>query len=478
MLDTWISPPPPTQPVPTTAEAEWLRTAVTMSLGAYPVTPEAAALIETLTPPMLAHEALTRKNKRRDTGLANLRAALGVVVGGVLRTWGRGGRPVHHTMGLKELEGPIVGARLTRGALDAMVALRFVSKADGRRRNLQFEDGGRVSAGLAPRFWPTPELLSAAVNHGITAETVDTAFRLKAPVKPPKVTKPVELRAYTGRGRKKAVAVLKPFNLLRDTEAQALSAHVDAVNGFAEGFIVTGCEAPRWRRIFTERWDMGGRWYAAGMDANYQGLKPGERAKLIGIDGEAVAEVDVRASHLTIMHGLLGLPLPPNEDLYAPVAFPRDVVKAWITGTLGKGTPVVKWSKDHIRDTPAVLDFDAKEVGAAVLLHYPFLKAPGTAVAGAAGLTALAHIDTPAALLTHRLMAIEVAALTSAMDTLRAAGVLALPMHDALLVGSSHAAAAGAALRDAFEVHAGIIARVKVEAPHTTPSRGGCECQS
>ena len=82
-----------------------------------------------------------------------------------------------------------------------------------------------------------------------------------------------------------------------------------------------------------------------------------------------------------------------------------------------------------------------------------------------AGLDRLAHIGSPARLLTHRLMNIEAQALTGAMDNLRVAhDVLALPMHDGLLVPRSAASHARASLIAAFSYFAnGVRIRCKMD---------------
>jgi hypothetical protein len=83
-------------------------------------------------------------------------------------------------------------------------------------------------------------------------------------------------------------------------------------------------------------------------------------------------------------------------------------------------------------------DHDPKRVGRIICEHYSFMRRPAEAVAVVAGLDRLTHIGTPARLLTHRLMAIEAQALTGAIDYLRGSrGVLALPIHDSLLVPRS-----------------------------------------
>ena len=43
----------------------------------------------------------------------------------------------------------------------------------------------------------------------------------------------------------------------------------------------------------------------------------------------------INASYLTIYHGLLGVPLPDKEDIYAIDGLPREVVKAWFSVSFG-----------------------------------------------------------------------------------------------------------------------------------------------
>jgi hypothetical protein len=89
----------------------------------------------------------------------------------------------------------------------------------------------------------------------------------------------------------------------------------------------------------------------------------------ITIDGEPIVEADARASHLSIMHGLLGLPLPEG-DPYEFTDVQRSVAKAWITATLGKGSPVKRWAPRAAKDNPELLHFDPKRVGDVICERY------------------------------------------------------------------------------------------------------------
>ncbi len=168
------------------------------------------------------------------------------------------------------------------------------------------------------------------------------------------------------------------------------------------------------------------------------------------------------------MHGLLGLPLPEGDPYEVP-SVPRSVVKTWITGTLGKGTPVRRWAPKAIKNSPELPNHNAKEVGRLICDRYPFLHQPARAVAGAAGLDRLCHLGTPERLLTHRLMAIEAEALTGAMGAIRGRGVLALPMHDGLIVPKVAWRAAASDLDAAFSYFAKVRIRWTVEGAPGSP---------
>ena len=73
----------------------------------------------------------------------------------------------------------------------------------------------------------------------------------------------------------------------------------------------------------------------------------------------------------------------------------------------------------------------------------------------------LAHLGPPRRLLTHRLMGLEAAAMTAALESLRAAGVLGLPVHDSLIVPAGAEGLARRALVAGFEAVAGATPAVK-----------------
>jgi hypothetical protein len=354
-----------------------------------------------------------------------------------------------------DFTGGPVAARQYLAACDALLALGLLYQSRSIRYGIGVWDVGDPESflGKAPRLWPTQVLLDIVGRHGLTPATLAEDFEDVYPTQPPPVPEPIQVFALKRPRRAEKV----PMVIRRgDPDATRLRNEIAQYNEWVGQHEITGCLPPRFKRVFTSSWLLGGRWYAVGNEGVYQRMSEAERLR-ITINGEPVVEADVRASHLSIMLGLLGLPLPEG-DPYEFTDVPRSVAKAWITATLGKGSPVKRWAVRAGKDSPELLDADPKQVGEVICGRYPFLRRPAEAVADAAGLRRLDKIGAPARLLTHRLMAIEARALTGAMDYLRAPhGVLALPMHDGLLLPQSGAGHVGAGLDSAYSYFAGRV---------------------
>jgi hypothetical protein len=68
-----------------------------------------------------------------------------------------------------------------------------------------------------------------------------------------------------------------------------------------------------------------------------------ERLKMT-INGEPVAEIDIKASFLTVYHAMVKQPLKGSGDPYTAVAgFDRTVVKLWTTVSFGNSKPATRW---------------------------------------------------------------------------------------------------------------------------------------
>ena len=453
----WSPPPPP---------GDWppahLRAADMLELNAVPASASAMALCDALTDALAANP--TGTGTRGGADRDRLRRAVAAIAGGVLTAWGKpsGPRCVFRSTRSNAFRGAPVGYWPFRAAVDGLAALGLIDRKAGIRWRMDWGMDGMGQHGMAARFRPTDALLALVAAHGVIPATIATDFRAVAPAAPPVVAAPVVLRRLGAPPGRPGGAGGRDLPVPPDDpRAAALARQVGDFNAFAARFDVGGCLPPRWHRVFALDWQLGGRWIANGTDAVYQAMS--QRRRLgITIDGETVVEVDARASHLGIVHGLLGLPLPEGDPYAVPIptghgTANREAVKAWIVATLGNGAPATRWPRGKAK--AAKRWGRARDIGAAVLARHPFLAKPWRVAESLAGL------GDPRRLLPHHLMGVEARALTDAMTALRGQGMLALPMHDGLIVPASAQGAAREALAAGYLRAAGVRVAVTVATP-------------
>ena len=136
-------------------------------------------------------------------------------------------------------------------------------------------------------------------------------------------------------------------------------------------------------------WNMGGRLYSYG-EGNYQQMERADRLRMT-MNGEAVCEIDIRASYLTIFHALYGEPFDATNDPYDVPGLgleARDVVKMWITASFGNNAPITKWPKEIVAKyrerTGKTLGkrYAASKIGEKVMQAFPLLTRLGEIVNG------------------------------------------------------------------------------------------------
>jgi hypothetical protein len=354
---------------------------------------------------------------------------------------------------------PMGGFRLTK----VRNVLTEAGLIDVLRGYFDVEWGG----GQSTKFRATPALLRLASTHGVNWRDAWRHFGWIKERSPDVPHEDAVLLRTHDRSR-----LLLP----ETADAARLVEDVVAFNDFTRHFAVTyGPEddtrsiGPQFQRIFTGDLEKHGRWYVVG--GGYQGLpacRRGDRQgnlfsdysrRTLRIDGEPCVELDVRASHLTIIHGLAGVPLPTSGDPYAVVEdVPREVAKAWVSSRIGQGRSPSHWSRDAVEDlrTKHGIDLDrfsVAEVGKAIRDAMPFVGR---------GLPALLGVQDEPKLSSHVLMGIEARALTRAMLSLKDEAILGLPLHDALIIQERHAERARAALEAGYRAEAGITPIIRV----------------
>jgi hypothetical protein len=153
------------------------------------------------------------------------------------------------------------------------------------------------------------------------------------------------------------------------------------------------------------------------------------------INGEQVCEIDIRACNLTLLHGKLRVPFDASSDPYARVGLEREIVKAWITASIGAGRPLLAWPED---------DLDLEEVAPARMVHDRTLETyPALGRIGEPGVT------------WGELMYTESWIIISTMVHLQHRGIASLPVHDSLIVPLSKTGLAAGLLIDHFNIIVG-----------------------
>jgi hypothetical protein len=306
----------------------------------------------------------------------------------------------------------------------ALGAAEYLEELPGYFRD--YEEFGHARRKEArTSFRPTARLLHVAEERGVRLNDFAAHFTL-GKVVPPVPEEVLQLTARKPQDGGKPKRLPFPEDDLR---AQPIIAAMQRLNAhlMAEGRIA-GIAFAGLRRSFNDAdqpgtaYDKHGRFYSMASADHYERLEGGEatRQRLVRIDGKPAREVDIGGSHLTILHGLLGVPFDPSCDPYGIPGIDRVRVKKWLTiylGSCGKangGNPF-------------------KAVKEAGLARYPFLRDLPTLGIG------------PLDLQYH-----EAEILRLAMEDLMGQGLGFLPVHDALLVAQGNQEIAARAIQSAF----------------------------
>ena len=188
----------------------------------------------------------------------------------------------------------------------------------------------------------------------------------------------------------------------------------------------------------------GGRLYGQ-YEGDYQRLSKKQRTQ-ITINGQAVVEVDIHGSFLTIAHYLRGIAFPATNDLYRIEGVHRDIAKSWINLTLTDSKPRTKWPTDTkkglLKDGHNLKP--ASHYAEPILKQYPFL----------ASMDARKHS-------WGTLQYVESDIMLNAMEGLMALGIPSYPVHDSLIVPRQRKQQCVDMLSECFQELTGIIPILK-----------------
>jgi hypothetical protein len=354
---------------------------------------------------------------------------------------------VYRSIGKTSFDDDPVNFDAFNGVLDGLKALSFVGHEKGQTRYRRIEewDLSVPLRGRASRFWATPKLIGLAEHYGIHQGNVANHF------KPDPPSNPLVMRDYaTGKGvNRQRGSIMKNFP--RTEEAKRFEADVRELNEFLGDCRFAGGEHHGYTRNFNNAaWNKGGRLYSVG--GGYQQL-PEEKRLHITINGEAVAEIDIKASYLTIYHARLGVPLENHVDPYERAGVERSIAKSWMIHSFGKSRPQMQWPaeavEDYKKDTGKNLRevANAKDVASKMLAAFPALQK-------------LENYNDIWADLQFK----EAEAVIGTMLILmRTHGTPSLSMHDGIIVPRSKAELAKAVLAEQYREVVGVEPMLTVE---------------
>lgn len=450
--------------LPPRERKEHMYAAVLAELTRPAETAEAQQFVEALAVALEARETRlgTRKNRRAAGYRVRLLEALAAFVGDLLGAPQRGasGGLIFRSRRSNTFKGERVSYRQFATVLTYLRAEGLLEEFPGfgPGKGTDWGDGviSEGAKGKAARFRATPKLLSLTEDCGMLLDHADDHFP------PPPVshaTPLVVLKSGSDRqpGEKKKKGVKLPL-LPPGDDLDRITKEMETIRDFLEGVTITGGRHRHFKRQFELgdepgfAWNKGGRLYSIGAQS-YQQLK-GEARLAMTFNGEPVAEIDIRASYLTILHAHMGAPLDPHADPYELPGQDRWAVKTWVTASLTKGEPVTMWSAEH-RATYAKrrdgrdlrVDHRPSKIAAAVAIAHPLLRDLSSLPLGWADL-----------------MFIESEAVVWTMLSLIAEGVPALPVHDSLIVPRSWATRAADLLETEFSSRVGVKPTLKIEA--------------
>ncbi|WP_336953282.1 hypothetical protein [Sphingobium aromaticivastans] len=364
-----------------------------------------------------------------------------------------------HPSGFK---GAAVGYRPFTTAIQGMKALGYLEVVMGF-----WQSEKPNQPGMATRYRLTPAFLKYAADFRVCA--VDWSGHFRPPPTGSYNPNPVLVRSAAVKDwNKRLKGALLPISP-DDAVAAALGQQVNEINHCRPSFILWA-EDKRpnepyraysdyevhslFYRGFSNvnggpnGWNKGGRLYALG--GYYQQFPETVRAT-ITINGEATKEIDLTASHLTILYACHGIPID-SVHAYEIEGFPRAVIKAWVTMTLGHKGFHTRWHKDvvaKVKDKKGIdlKAYSIKAVQAAVLEKHPLLRDWESSEIRWGDLQYLESkviVDTVHALTVGQ-------------------GIPALPVHDSLIVPVSKVEIARKVLIEMFEKHIGMTPALKTE---------------
>lgn len=221
--------------------------------------------------------------------------------------------------------------------VSALDTLGLIHRVMGYAANDDFDGDKVVNYRRATRMRATPSLMAIAQRNGIQPDNLYEDY-----------TKPLKEAPNLVVLRSKATKYgsMKTLKCPDTDKTAVIRSAVQRINAIYSRHSFDLLPQPQVYRLFNSAdvdgfdFNKGGRLYG-----DFQNISRAKRKHAL-IEGKPVAELDIKGSHLTILHGVTNTPMPMGDPYYID-GLPRPVVKALVTRMMGLGhTNLVRWSEE------------------------------------------------------------------------------------------------------------------------------------
>ena len=263
-----------------------------------------------------------------------------------------------------------------------------------------------------------------------------------------------------------------PIAYSDDGDTRRMRGEMQAINGFLReadiGILLGGADDQlndidlpkrKLRRTFSQgSFAEGGRLFGGF----WQDMKSEQRGDCLLIDGQPVVELDLSSAGLRILYGLAGA-TPPDGDLYCLpdlIGAAREDVKSMISALMFiEAADVLKLAPLARRMRPDLVDQGDAAGFAQRRIDHAATEAVVKAIRQGHAPVA-AYLPS---LIGHRVQKVESDAMVSILLSLIGMGIVALPVHDGVIVRQDHADTAKAVMVQRFKAIAGVTAPVRMK---------------
>jgi hypothetical protein len=307
--------------------------------------------------------------------------------------------------------------------------------------------------GRMSRFKATPRLLEICKDHDISVDNAHEHFAVEFDM-------PSEL-----------VQLTRPPMPTRDTtEAQRLRDEVASLNAFFAKHRLEGARHVGWVRMFHgattrhQEFNKGGRLYSQPTipKMNYQQM-PRDKRIVMTIDGEALSEIDISGSYLTIFYAAHGQEVNvagAYDGILGSENYHRAIIKTWVNASFGNGRLLGQWSADLKEDFAKKYRNEGWQIDPK---KYPVARVRELTLARHSLLASWGEVAPGIPSSYGDLMYHESQVIISTMVRLAKEHLIpSAPVHDSILVPRSKVAVARRVLEEQFKEVVGVTPLLRV----------------